>query len=116
VINVDNTPEDLEELLRPLSPTGDLLDLARVMRELGVESLIFAGSDGRISTVVTDRQIAHLAAAPPNSASVTGRRRQARSVEEPAASTPAAQVPSQQPAPNGSAVAANGAQVRSQPG
>lgn len=51
------------ELLR-LTPSGDLLDLAREMRQLGVESLLFAGPTGRIQRVVTDRQIASLAADP----------------------------------------------------
>lgn len=50
-------------LLR-LTPSGDLLDLAREMRDMGVESLLFCASSGRIERVVTDRQIAHLAAHP----------------------------------------------------
>lgn len=51
------------ELLR-LTPSGDLLDLARQMRDMGVESLLFCSPSGRIEQVVTDRQIAHLATSP----------------------------------------------------
>jgi hypothetical protein len=53
-----------EELLQQISPNGDLLDLAVQMRDRGVESLLFARSDGKILAVVTDRQIAYLAASP----------------------------------------------------
>ena len=51
------------ELLR-LTPSGDLLDLALRMRDMGVESLLFCAPSGRINQVVTDRQIAHVAANP----------------------------------------------------
>ncbi|MDQ2740567.1 MAG: hypothetical protein M3Y35_18545, partial [Actinomycetota bacterium] len=53
-----------EELLQQISPNGDLLDLAVQMRDRGVESLLFARPDGKILAVVTDRQIAYLAASP----------------------------------------------------
>lgn len=53
--------ESVRAELVALSASGDLLDLARHLRELGVESLLFARPDGRIERVVTDRQIAHLA-------------------------------------------------------
>ena len=56
-------PSTRSELLR-LTPSGDLLDLARQMRDLGVESLLLCAPSGRINQVVTDRQIAHLAANP----------------------------------------------------
>jgi hypothetical protein len=49
------------ELLR-LTRSDDLLDLAREMRDMGVESILFCTPQGRIRQVVTDRQIAHLAA------------------------------------------------------
>jgi hypothetical protein len=65
VINVDPKLNDAEAgLLYDVSPSGDLMDLARGMREKGVESLLFAGPDGRITRVVTDRQVAHLAESP----------------------------------------------------
>lgn len=56
-------PSTRTELLR-LTPSGDLLDLAREMRQMGVESLLFCSPAGRIQQVVTDRQIASLAATP----------------------------------------------------
>lgn len=56
-------PSTRADLLR-LTPSGDLLDLARQMRDMGVESLLFAAPSGRIEQVVTDRQIAYLAANP----------------------------------------------------
>ena len=56
-------PPTRTELLR-LTPSGDLLDLAREMRQMGVESLLFCSPNGRIQQVVTDRQIASLAADP----------------------------------------------------
>ncbi len=59
----ETNPSTRAELLR-LTPSGDLLDLARRMRDMGVESLLFAAPSGRIDQVVTDRQIAHLAANP----------------------------------------------------
>lgn len=59
----DENPSTRAELLR-LTPSGDLLDLARSMRDMGVESLLFCSPSGRIQQVVTDRQIAHLAANP----------------------------------------------------
>lgn len=62
-------PSTRTELLR-LTPSGDLLDLAREMRDMGVESLLFAGPSGRITQVVSDRQIAHLAANPDPSTTV----------------------------------------------
>jgi len=114
VINVDNTPESIEELLLRLSPSGDLLDLAREMREQGVESLMFAGRDGRIATVVTDRQIAYLAAAPRQSASAPEQHRYGgRSDEDPAPATPerTPTVPAQS-----QQIASNGVRTRSRPG
>lgn len=56
-------PSTRIELLQ-LTPSGDLLDLARGMRDMGVESLLFCAPSGRIRQVVSDRQIAHLAANP----------------------------------------------------
>lgn len=56
-------PSTRAELLK-LTPSGDLLDLAREMRDMGVESLLFCAPSGRIRHVVSDRQIAHLAANP----------------------------------------------------
>ncbi len=53
--------ESMLSELKALTSSGDLLDLARQMRNVGVESLLFCGADGRIARVVTDRQIAHLA-------------------------------------------------------
>ena len=70
-------------LLR-LTPSGDLLDLARQMRDMGVESLLFCAPSGRIAQVVTDRQIAHLAAHPdPVPATVGGSPADPTAVESP---------------------------------
>lgn len=44
-----------------LGEATDLLELAMRMRDHGVESLLFADPGGRITRVVTDRQIAALA-------------------------------------------------------
>lgn len=49
-----------KELLA-LTPSGDLMDLARRLRQQGVESLLMCRPDGQIAEVVTDRQIAQLA-------------------------------------------------------
>ena len=49
-----------QELLA-LTPTGDLMDLARRLRQEGVESLLMCRPDGRIDQVISDRQIAQLA-------------------------------------------------------
>ncbi len=58
---VQSINESTYQELLALTPTGDLMDLARRLRENGVESLLICGPDGRIEQVVTDRQIAQLA-------------------------------------------------------
>ena len=57
----DIDPERSHSRVEELGEAADLLELAMRMRDHGVESLLFAGSDGRITRVVTDRQIAALA-------------------------------------------------------
>ena len=63
----DDMDHSTRSQLMKLTPSGDLLDLAREMREMGVETLLFCRPGGQIDQVVTDRHIAHLAAsaAPP---------------------------------------------------
>ncbi len=59
---MDSAPnESMWTRLSQLTASGDPLDLAIQMRELGVESLLFCRPEGRIEQVVTDRQIAALA-------------------------------------------------------
>ena len=59
---MDSAPNELMwTRLSELTASGDPLDLAIQMRELGVESLLFCRPEGRIEQVVTDRQIAALA-------------------------------------------------------
>ncbi len=85
------------ELLR-LAPSGDLLDLARQMRDMGVESLLFCRPSGRIEQVVTDRQIAHLAATPDplRTAAVTSTDRdEVEPASEPASVDPEPAIPRQ---------------------
>ena len=57
----DMDPERSHSRVEELGEAADLLELAMRMRDHGVESLLFAGSDGRMTRVVTDRQIAALA-------------------------------------------------------
>ncbi len=57
----DIDPERSHSRVEELGEAADLLELAMRMRDHGVESLLFAGSDGRMTRVVTDRQIAALA-------------------------------------------------------
>ncbi len=57
----DIDPERRHSRVEELGEAADLLDLAMRMRDHGVESLLFADSDGLITRVVTDRQIAVLA-------------------------------------------------------
>ena len=64
---VQPTNESTREELLALTPSGDLMDLARQLREQGVESLLICRPDGRITQVVTDRQIASLASVEPGS-------------------------------------------------
>jgi hypothetical protein len=64
---VQPTNESTREELLALTPSGDLMDLARRLREQGVESLLICRPDGRITQVVTDRQIASLASVEPSS-------------------------------------------------
>src|ERR1700712_3171592 len=54
--------ESTHQELLALTPSGDLMDLARQLRNQGVESLVIGRRGGRITQVVTDRQIAQLAA------------------------------------------------------
>ena len=62
---MDSTSDDVTRAhLCGLTPSGDLLDLALQMRQMGVESLLISRPDGRIRRTLTDRQIAHLAATP----------------------------------------------------
>jgi hypothetical protein len=87
-------PSTRAELLR-LTPSGDLLDLARQMRDLGVESLLFTAPSGRIHQVVTDRQIAYLAANPaPVPAAVAGPPAASAEAEPLVAAEPADAAPS----------------------
>ena len=59
---VQSINESTHQELLALTPSGDLMDLARQLRARGVESLLICRPGGRISQVVTDRQIAALAA------------------------------------------------------
>jgi hypothetical protein len=61
--------ESTHQELLALTPSGDLMDLARRLRRQGVESLLICRPDGRIAQVVTDRQIAQLAS--PDSRAMT---------------------------------------------
>lgn len=64
-MNDSTDSESVRRELVALTASDDLMNLARHLRELGVESLLFARPDGRIDRVVTDRQIAHLATRQP---------------------------------------------------
>jgi hypothetical protein len=55
--------ESTRQELLALTSSDDLMDLARQLREQGVESLLICRPGGRIAQVVTDRQIAQLATA-----------------------------------------------------
>jgi hypothetical protein len=55
--------ESTHDELLALTPSGDLMDLARRLRQQGVECILICRPHGQIVQVVTDRQIAQLASA-----------------------------------------------------
>ena len=84
----DETDRSTRSELENLTPSGDLLDLARAMRDMGVESLLICRPGGQIEQVVTDREIARLAASAPPAPGATHaeqhlHRRAGRTVDTP---------------------------------